>query len=170
MQEDRLCGTKKMEAGKPPRYSKNDCCLCGRKNYWEFKVNYFKDPAKLIFSPNLDIDINPDHIIDDNLERLPEDMRSCHRDEILDKLKGAVDRTKMMIRSNYKLAVPQYFHGKIQLLIPLYLEYGLERPSVALAIEQHNSHYLASTILTLRMAYNNARLIVRPQSDWLQPE
>lgn len=158
-----------------PYFFKQFCKRSYQKLHTSFQqlpdpVNYFKEPEKLIFSPKFDVDINPDHIIDDNIDRLPEGMRSCHHDEILDKLKGALSRTKMMVRSNYKLAVPQYFHGKIQLLLPMYLEYGLDRPSVALAVEKYNSRYLASTILTLRMAYNNARLIVRPESDWLSPE
>jgi hypothetical protein len=31
------------------------------------------------------------------------------------------------------------------------------------------SFYRASTCLTLDMAYNNARLLARPDRDWLQP-
>ncbi|MGI5823670.1 MAG: DUF3825 domain-containing protein [Dethiobacteria bacterium] len=35
-------------------------------------------------------------------------------------LEGAVVMTKKRIASNYRLAVPQFYNKKIQLLIPLY--------------------------------------------------
>ena len=75
--------------------------------------------------------------------------------------------------ANYKLAVPQYFSGKIQLLLPLY--FGKEnKPYLALTltkVENDNSgYYLAHTCLTMDMAYNNARLIAKPESNWLLPQ
>ena len=42
---------------------------------------------------------------------------------------------------------------------------------VALVLEATDSGaYIAHTILTLKMAYTNARLITRPDSDWLTAE
>lgn len=66
------------------------------------------------------------------------------------------------------IAVPQYYNGKIQLLLPLYLSHS-ENPDLALALEQHEKCYIARTCLTMKMAYNNARLITKPQSTWLKP-
>ena len=40
---------------------------------------------------------------------------------------------------------------------------------LALTVSREGDVYLASTVLTLDMAYNNARLVARPDSDWLTP-
>ena len=46
-----------------------------------------------------------------------------------------------------------------------------DRPDVALVTElQQSRKYLAYTFLPLQWAYQNARLICRPDSDWLDPE
>ena len=43
-------------------------------------------------------------------------------------------------------------------------------PDLALVVHKiENNTYTARTCLTLKMAYNNARLIVKPQSTWLKP-
>ena len=39
--------------------------------------------------------------------------------------------------------------------------------ALALEADDSNASYIAHTILTLKMAYNDARLITRPDSDWL---
>ena len=55
----------------------------------------------------------------------------------------------------------------MSLLLPLDLTDD-EKPDVALVVELVESGaYLGQTILTMNMAYNNARLISRPDSDWL---
>lgn len=43
------------------------------------------------------------------------------------------------------------------------------KADLALVIYRQNEVYLASTCLNLDMAYNNARLLARPDSDWLEP-
>ena len=77
---------------------------------------------------------------------------------------------KKKVTANYKIAVPQYFDGKIQLLLPLYL---LEKsqPDLALVVtkNQLGNSYQGHTCLTMQMAYNNARLIAKPDSNWLIP-
>lgn len=56
----------------------------------------------------------------------------------------------------------------MSLLLPLDLTDN-ERPDVALVVELVESGaYIGQTILTMEMAYNNARLISRPDSDWAQ--
>jgi len=132
-------------------------------------INYFKEPEQLIFNPQLEIRVDIDHIVDDNVTRLPRNVQSLQHSQLIDTVKGAIDKTKKMVRNNYKIAVPQYYKGTIQLLLPLYLDYDIEKPSVALVVEKFDNHYRGSTILTLRMAYQNARLIVQPQTEWLKP-
>jgi hypothetical protein len=83
---------------------------------------------------------------------------------------GAIEEVKMKVRTNYKIAVPQYFKDKIQLLLPLCLTSGSTNADLALITYRLNdTTYTARTCLDMKMAYNNARLIVKPQSDWLKP-
>lgn len=65
--------------------------------------------------------------------------------------------------------MPQYYKSNIQLLLPLSLTAGSPNADLALAVTETKHNYSASTCLTIAMAYNNARLIVKPQSDWLKP-
>ncbi len=36
-------------------------------------------------------------------------------------------------------------------------------------MSKHVTHYRGSTVLTMGMAYSNARLLARPDGDWLKP-
>lgn len=108
------------------------------------------------------------HILDDdrNKNRLPEEfLNSANMVTILN---GAIDTMKKRVSSNYKLAIPQYYDGKIQLLLPLCL-LSDNKPDIAIAVTKTETCYQGHTCLTLDMAYNNARLIAKPESNWLNP-
>lgn len=134
------------------------------------RANYFANPADLVFDTNCEIVPQYQHIFGDaeNFLRIPESVRESPNKTLL--FRGAVDRAKDMINANYKTAVPQYYKGKIQLLIPICLiSEGV--PDLALVVSKNDAgnQYLGHTCLTLDMAYNNARLIARPDSAWLKP-
>lgn len=131
---------------------------------------FFDDPVELIYDFRLKIRLNKDHILGDerNLERIPEALRAPGQRMLLHRaFEGAVAEAERRAASNYMLAVPQYFNGRIQLLLPLCLT-G-DQPELALAIQRENGYYSARTCLTLDMAYNNARLIARPETTWIKP-
>lgn len=133
------------------------------------RANYFSNPADLVFDTNCTIIPQYDHIFDDpeNLSRIPELIRNNPMKSLL--FDGALERAKRMIDANYKTAIPQYYKGKIQLLIPICL-INQNVPDLALVVSKYDTgHYLGRTCLTLEMAYNNARLIARPDSLWLTP-
>jgi len=133
-------------------------------------ANFFEKPELLIFNPKCDLIPDLDHIIRENLSRFPIHLQCADDAELRRQLVGAIDEAKKKVRSNYKVAVPQYYDNKIQLLLPLCLTSGSPNPDLALVTHKLNdSTYTARTCLTLRMAYNNARLIVKPQSNWLKP-
>ncbi len=70
---------------------------------------------------------------------------------------------------NYKTAVPMYYPTKNigALLLPLMLVTP-DRVDVALVVTKEPSGaYQGQTILTLGMAYENSRLVSKPDSDWL---
>ena len=97
-------------------------------------------------------------------------MKSITCKNLTSLLRGEIEMMKMKVSANYKLAVPQYYQHKIQLLLPLCLEDGIT-PDMALVVSKSDSgkYYQGHTCLTLEMAYNNARLIAKPESNWLVP-
>ena len=130
------------------------------------RANYFEKPELLLFDWHYTIDVQYGHILDDenNKKRLPKEF--LESDNKINMLNGSLDTMKKRVAANYKLAVPQYYEGKIQLLLPLCLTSD-DKPDVALAVTKKGNSYQGHTCLTLDMAYNNARLIAKPESNWL---
>ena len=130
------------------------------------RANYFKQPELLLFDWHYPIDVYYKHILDDeiNKSRLPKDFLNSNNK--INIINGALDIMKKKVSANYKLAIPQYCKGKIQLLLPLCLMSD-DKPDVAIAVTKKDNCYQGHTCLTLDMAYNNARLIAKPESNWL---
>lgn len=132
-------------------------------------AHYFDDPTCLVFDARKDLRVNIEHIINETpRERFPEPYRSMDEYALQTVVKGAIDNAKERVRRSYKTAIPQYYKGQVQLLLPLCLS-GPQRADMALVVERHSTFYRAATCLTLDMAYNNARQLARPDRDWLQP-
>lgn len=130
-------------------------------------ANYFSDSSDLIYNPKLELRINTDHIIQDNKKRFPSPLNSMDDYQLGNILEGTISDAKKRIKRNYKTAIPQYFKGKLQLLLPLCL-ISKAKADLALVVEKENDTYRASTCLTLDMAINNARLIAKPDDEWLK--
>jgi hypothetical protein len=131
-------------------------------------ANYFSEPSDLIYDSNLDLRINIDHITQDNRQRFPHQLDNMDNYQLGNILQGTINDAKKRIKRNYKTAIPQFFKGKIQLLLPLCLVLKA-KADLALAVGKEEGVYLASTCLTLDMAINNARLIAKPDDEWLKP-
>ena len=130
------------------------------------RANYFKDPSLLLFDWHYQINIHYKHILKDinNIKRIPKNIQDDKN--ILNNLNGSIETMKKRVSANYKIAIPQYFDKKIQLLLPLCLETD-NIPDLALVVTKVGDVYQGHTCLTLDMAYNNARLIAKPESNWL---
>jgi hypothetical protein len=125
--------------------------------------------SDLLYDTELELRKNVDHIIDDNRDRFPEPFRSMKDNfQLRIALEGAIDHSVKRVERNYKTAVPQYYQGHMQLLLPLCMT-SQTKADLALAVYREGNVYLAATCLTLDMAYNNARLIARPDTEWLEP-
>ncbi|GAA3941781.1 hypothetical protein GCM10022209_41210 [Chitinophaga oryziterrae] len=131
-------------------------------------AHYFQNPAELIYDTRLDLRINVDHIITDNKSRFPATLSAMDNYQLGILLQGTIDDAKRRIKRNYKTAIPQFYKGKLQLLLPLCLM-TKAKADLALVVEKENDIYRASTCLTLDMAINNARLIAKPDDEWLRP-
>lgn len=130
------------------------------------RANYFEKPELLLFDWHYAIDVRYPHILEDreNQKRIPKDVLESKN--IVNTLDGAINKMKKKVSANYKLAIPQYYEGKIQLLLPLCLADD-NIPDLALVVTKTDKVYRGHTCLTLDMAYNNARLIAKPESNWL---
>ena len=131
------------------------------------RASYFDNFEDLVYDTRVDLRVNIEHILDDekNKARIPDAYRDLPNLPMLF-MSSALEYAKVRIMENYKAAVPQYYNGKIQFLIPI----SLGDPSVvdlSLAVGKRGGVYTGHTCLTLDMAYNNARLIAKPESDWL---
>ena len=131
------------------------------------RADYFSDPSRLVFNWHLDVNINHKHILDDlnTLQRLPDSIKNS--DMPLETLEGVINNAVKRVIANYKLAVPHYYCNKIQLMIPLY--FGKSgTPDVALVLDRmKGNYYQATTCLSMEMAYMDARIITKPESNWL---
>lgn len=81
-------------------------------------------------------------------------------------LDGAISRSVRLCKRSYRVAVPQFYAGRIQLLLPLYLR-GASDVDLALTLERVGDRYRAATVLLPDWAYTHARLLSRPNSEWL---
>ena len=93
--------------------------------------------------------------------------------KLLNRLDDAVSLAVKRCEWNYKTAIPIFYHvtNGISLLLPLCLSDDEQSADVALVVEkQESGNYQGQTILTLQMAYLDARLICRPNSEWLDPD
>lgn len=150
-----------------PRYNSAVATFCDAvANGRPYTVN---DPSELVFDYRLPIRSNIDHILGDeeNLTRIPASLMGEGNSLLLRRaFEGAVVEAARRAAANYTLAVPQFYGGRIQLLLPLCLT-G-DKPELALTIQREDGFYAARTCLTLEMAYNNARLICRPETSWIK--
>lgn len=81
---------------------------------------------------------------------------------------GAYEKALKRLRWNYKTAVPMYYPrwNQMGFLLPLSLT-NPDDIDLALVISRRGDIYTGETVLTRRQAYCDARLVCRPDSDWL---
>lgn len=131
-------------------------------------ATYTENYVEFYFNPDYNIVVNTDHILDDNWERIESVVR-INKNIMKTLLVGIVEEAKLRIKRNLRLVVPQYYRDEIMYLVPIRiptLEDSFE--IMALAVEKTaTSQYRANTIFTKEMAYEKARLLMKPESNWL---
>ena len=88
---------------------------------------------------------------------------------IKNRFADSLDLALKRVEWNFKTAIPMYYpsNNNMSLLLPLSL---IDDDTIDLALvteKTQSGNYLGHTILPLDWAYSNARLITRPDSDWL---
>ena len=123
-------------------------------------------------------EVYPKHAKDSERKRYFEQLGERIRNtpmvlnNLKNRLEAAIHLTLKRVEWNYKTAIPVYFPTRnlCSLLLPLCLsEEG--QVDLALVVEPLQSGaYQGQTVLPLDLAYNNSRLLTRPDSDWLRPD
>lgn len=134
-------------------------------------AQYDKNIEEFHFDSGADIELNADHIFDGHWDddRFPLEVKSLGKQLAIASIQSAFQITKKKIRRNPRLAVPQYYDGKIMFLLPVKISViGSKAVTMALAVEKMASGiYRANTIFDLPSAYKKARLMTKPESNWL---
>lgn len=172
-------------------------------------ATFFDRKEDLLYDPDAEPVINYDHVLIDNIDRLPVEFikegmrtddialslldkargiedyheRSKIYDEVRDRLQhditafrylrgrinDAVDLARKRVRWNYKTAIPMYYPraNAMSLLLPLCLMDDSVADAALVMELMDSGNYQGQTVLTMRMAYQDARLVCRPDSDWL---
>ena len=140
-------------------------------------AEFFQDVNDVVFQTNWTVDEDFEsykHIIEKRLFRFPPEYQNKPTEELARKLKDAIDFAVSLTKRNYKFVVPMYRPqiDAIQLLMPIYLSGSFKNgPDFALVLTPNPVHeiYEPETILTLHAAYQDARLIAKPDETWLNP-
>src|SRR5664280_69924 len=136
-------------------------------------ARYFDNPADVIYDISLPLFLAVDHV-DERQARAPLELQG-NEYGFLSAINAQKDAVLKRVARNYKTAIPQFYRpfgrgtGALQLLLPLCLVRS-DRVDLALAVEKINGTYRGNTVLTLDMAYTHARLITRPDTEWLRPD
>ncbi len=135
-------------------------------------ATYFSDAeiTQLIFDPSVnqgEIVIDKEHIRK-RKHRFPSQIASLDDEQFFDKLRDAISLAIKRAKRNFKTAIPHFYDGRIQFLLPLCMLKKSDA-DLALVVNREESIYNAHTVLTLDQAYNNARLLAKPDREWLNP-
>lgn len=134
-------------------------------------ATYADSPADLVYDLSRDLKLAYEHILVDNLDRFPADLAGEPR-RARQALDHAKDLALKRTRRNFKVVVPQWYPKTREsgFLLPLDLT-GSGSADLALVVSAvSDTAYRGHTILTLEMAYTVARLVSRPDSEWLKPQ
>ena len=148
--------------------SVKDRCFMNVFNRTPELATYTDNYKDLYFNPDYPLMLNTDHILDDNWERI-EKVIPLSKTIVRSLLPGILEETKKRILRNMRLVVPQFYNDQIMYLVPVYIPIDEDKyETMALAVELTTTkQYRANTIFTKEMAYGKARVIMKPESNWL---
>ncbi len=136
--------------------------------------SFWEDESEAFFDTNAKISVSIDHIIDDHWDReegiFPPYLKSLGKEIVTSLFNAALETSQKKAKRNMFLVVPQFYDGKYMFLMPLTLAgpCGAEPTTIALALQKQGDQYRGNTIFNLETAYKKARLINRPESNWLR--
>ena len=138
-------------------------------------IQFYNDPNELIFTGDIssfDLDDSQrfQHIIEDRGDRLPQSLREKDTMEIVVRFKLCIEYALKMKEMDYNYIVPAYGieRDTIQFLIPFYDEFAPDKiPTGVIITNKIRNKWVLNTILNLSDAYDMARLLAIPASEWI---
>jgi len=132
---------------------------------------YSTDSRDYIFNTEYQIDTDIfEHMFDRAKERsgFAEDATN---ESVQNYLRGSIENLIPKIRRNYKTAIPMYYvqERRMQMLLPFHSSNGKDISCFLVERDDVNRCYKIKTILDMDQAYFAARLLTRPDKEWLNP-
>lgn len=132
---------------------------------------YSTDSRDFVFDASYHLDRDAfDHVFERAKERAG--LPNASDEVVRNYLRGAIENLIPKIRRNYKVAIPVYYveEKRMQLLLPFVSASNSADISCFLIEREDASRsYRLKTIFDLDQAYFSARLITRPDKEWLDP-
>lgn len=140
------------------------------------RATWWEDPSDLVYDISKGAPtVQSEHIAGERDDRFPKHMQEWPQADLVRAVQEAARDAVKRVAQNYKTAIPQFYRpasgkgaGSVQLLLPLRFP-GQERPSLALAVRRDGDSYYGATVLKIEWAYTYARLLTRPDTEWLDP-
>ncbi|MFM0260899.1 DUF3825 domain-containing protein [Paraburkholderia sediminicola] len=132
---------------------------------------YSRDSNDFVFNTSYTLDRDVfDHVFERAKERAG--LPNASDEVVKNYLRGAIENLVPKIKRNYKVAIPVYFveEKKMQLLLPF--ESASSSSDVSCFLVERDDQlqtYRLKTIFDMDQAFYSARLITRPDRDWLNP-
>lgn len=155
-------------------------------------LNFFSKVNEIVYDANVKVDTDSLTKIIHCMERGKqrnnwqlsfEKKYSNNANGFLEDFRHAIENAVLIAKRNYKYVVPQYRlnkkqkTGEIQFLMPLYIgdkDYT-KQPDFVLVLSKYEENgevksYTPETLIPPAWAYNNARVICKPENTWLDPD
>ena len=138
-------------------------------------IRFVDNMSDFIFSANIeDFDLDDDfhlkHIVRERRERFPKKYRNEPDWVLCDKLKSAVVQAVNISKVDYRYVLPKYDFSRkqIQFVIPFYLCNTYDMcPELTIIVGEQNGLWNIFTVLKPHDAYDDTRLICKPNDSWL---
>ena len=152
------------------------CAPSNRMFYGNFKAVpvlawYSTDSRDYVFDTSYELERDVfEHLFERAKDRAG--MPNASDEVVRNYLRGAIENLVPRIKRNYKIAIPVYYveEKRMQLLLPFVSASNANDVSCFL-IERDDDErkYRFKTIFDLDQAYFSARLVTRPDKEWLNP-
>jgi len=143
---------------------------------------YFDSHSDIFFVPGVERQVNVQHILKDNQTkmRIRKFLPDSSEDQLQQEIEVALKFAESRIAHDFSVVVPHFFPAKqlMQLLVPIRLPSVPDSSRFHLAAvyspvksnEGKIIYYNCPTLLTLGMAFTNARLVKKINHHWLRLE
>lgn len=132
---------------------------------------YSGDSSDFVFDTSYTLDKDVfDHLFERAKDRAG--MPNASDEVVRNYLRGAIENLIPKIKRNYKVAIPVWYveDRRMQLLLPFVSASNASDISCFLVErDDQNQLYKLKTIFDMDHAYYSARLITRPDKEWLNP-